>query len=100
MKYDQDLCLNLRYKLNPRVRCAFGNVIVINDHPSLVEDTYLILYKWQFFPGGKVLIKNTVQGGNNWKITAESIIILETLGDQSIRNISILNFTDMYICWR
>ena len=22
----QDLCLNLRYELNPRVRCAFGNV--------------------------------------------------------------------------
>ena len=35
MKFDQDLCLNLRYdlkkllwqaELNPRVRCAFGNV--------------------------------------------------------------------------
>ena len=26
MKFDQDLCLNLWYELNPRVRCAFGNV--------------------------------------------------------------------------
>ena len=27
MKFDQDLCLNLWYELNPRVRCAFGNVL-------------------------------------------------------------------------
>ena len=26
MKIDQDLCRNLWYELNPRVRCAFGNV--------------------------------------------------------------------------
>ena len=26
MKFYQDLCENLQYKLNPRVRCAFGNV--------------------------------------------------------------------------
>ena len=26
MKFDQDLCLNLWYELNPLVRCAFGNV--------------------------------------------------------------------------
>ena len=30
MKFDQDLCLNLfklwKAELNPRVRCAFGNV--------------------------------------------------------------------------
>ena len=26
MKLDQDLCLNLLYELDPRVRCAFGNV--------------------------------------------------------------------------
>ena len=26
MKFDQDLCLNLWYELDPRVRCAFGNV--------------------------------------------------------------------------
>ena len=26
MKFDQNLCLNLWYELNPRVRCAFGNV--------------------------------------------------------------------------
>ena len=25
MKFDQDLCKNLRYELNPLVRCAFGN---------------------------------------------------------------------------
>ena len=38
MKCDQDLCLNLRYdlkkllwqdELNPRVRCAFGNVFLV-----------------------------------------------------------------------
>ena len=36
MKYDQDLCLNFDLKkllwqdeLNPRVRCAFGNVFVL-----------------------------------------------------------------------
>ena len=27
MKCDQDLCLNLWYELNPRVRCAFGYVL-------------------------------------------------------------------------
>ena len=26
MKFDQDLCKNLWYELNPRIRCAFGNV--------------------------------------------------------------------------
>ena len=26
MKFDQDLYKNLQYELNPRVRCAFGNV--------------------------------------------------------------------------
>ena len=26
LKFDQDLCKNLWYELNPRVRCAFGNV--------------------------------------------------------------------------
>ena len=26
LKFDQDLCLNLWYELNSRVRCAFGNV--------------------------------------------------------------------------
>ena len=29
MKFDQDFCLNLFYELNPRVRCAFGNVFSI-----------------------------------------------------------------------
>ena len=29
MKFDQDLCLNLWYELNPRVRCAFGNVCIL-----------------------------------------------------------------------
>ena len=29
MKFDQDLCLNFWYELNPRVRCAFGNVSLI-----------------------------------------------------------------------
>ena len=26
MEFDQDMCNNLWYELNPRVRCAFGNV--------------------------------------------------------------------------
>jgi len=30
MKFDQDLCLNLWYELNPRVRCAFGNIFNID----------------------------------------------------------------------
>ena len=29
----QDLCLNLRYELNPRVRCAFGNVLTYVGPP-------------------------------------------------------------------
>ena len=29
MKFDQDLCLNLWYELNPQVRYAFGNVFCI-----------------------------------------------------------------------
>ena len=32
MKFDQDLCLNLWYELNPRVRCAFGNVWKFMPH--------------------------------------------------------------------
>ena len=41
MKCDQDLCLNFWYdfkkllwqdELNPRVRCAFGNVWYLDDH--------------------------------------------------------------------
>ena len=28
--FDQDLCNNLRYGLNPRVHCAFGNVFLWN----------------------------------------------------------------------
>ena len=28
MKIDPDLCKNLKYELNPRVRCAFGNVCI------------------------------------------------------------------------
>ena len=35
MKFDQDLCLNLWYELNPRVRCAFGDVF-IKEHPWLI----------------------------------------------------------------
>ena len=29
--FDQYLCNNLRYELNPRVRCAFGNVWISNN---------------------------------------------------------------------
>ena len=32
LEFDQALCKNLRYELNPRVRCAFGNVL---DRSSL-----------------------------------------------------------------
>ena len=31
MKFDQDLCRKLWYELNPRVRCAFGNVSWLKD---------------------------------------------------------------------
>ena len=33
MKFDQDLCLNLWYELNPRVPCAFGNAFQIRHSP-------------------------------------------------------------------
>ena len=50
MKYDQDLCLNFDLKrllwqdeLNPRVRCAFGNVCYImrtsNTPLPRIDDT-------------------------------------------------------------
>ena len=29
MKFDHNLCLNLWYELNPLVRCAFGNVLLL-----------------------------------------------------------------------
>ena len=35
MKFDQDLCLNSWYELNPRVRCAFGNVCILSSPPSM-----------------------------------------------------------------
>ena len=34
MTFDQDLCLNLWYELNPRVRCAFGNVFIPFPFPK------------------------------------------------------------------
>ena len=46
MKCDQDLCLNFWYdlkkllwqdELNPRVRCAFGNVLNPDDTPSWAQ---------------------------------------------------------------
>ena len=30
LKFDQDLYKNLWYELNPRVRCAFGNVFIFS----------------------------------------------------------------------
>ena len=41
MKFDQDLCKNLWYELNPRVCCAFGNVLQLT---SLI----FIVYFWSF----------------------------------------------------
>ena len=32
--FDQDLCNNLWYELNPRVRCAFGNVFISSFTPT------------------------------------------------------------------
>ena len=40
---DQDLCLNLRYELNPRVRCAFGNVFFYKS-AILIIILLLLLY--------------------------------------------------------
>ena len=34
MKFDQDLCKNLCYELNPWVCCAFGNVYFKHDFKS------------------------------------------------------------------
>ena len=39
---DQDLCLNLRYELNPRVRCAFGNVFS-------TKAPFLLLYYYYYY---------------------------------------------------
>ena len=53
MKFDQDLCLNLWYKLNPRVRCAFGNVFI---HSRWGNNEYgWILY--QLAVGGRSILK-------------------------------------------
>ena len=43
MKFDQDLCKNLWYELNPRVRCAFGNVLMYNLPTSIIDNE--VLYK-------------------------------------------------------
>ena len=36
MKLDQDLCLNLWYELDPRVRCAFGRVILYKSYKFFI----------------------------------------------------------------
>ena len=40
LKFDQDLCQKLWYELNPRVRCAFGNVLYIADYYNQVGVNY------------------------------------------------------------
>ena len=65
MKCDQDLCLNFWYdfkkllwqdELNPRVRCAFGNVILIQPsswlgHCIIHHQHSITLLMWKFFLG-------------------------------------------------
>ena len=55
MKFDQDLCLNLWYKLNPRVRCAFGNVYFV---PWSSSDLNAISQGLK--PGGFLVVKENV----------------------------------------
>ena len=43
LKFDQDLCKNLWYELNPQVSCAFGNVLVSMSPPQ----------GWMFVPVSK-----------------------------------------------
>ena len=40
MKFDQDLFSNLWYELNPRVRCAFGNVYTLHNNTNGSELEY------------------------------------------------------------
>ena len=71
MKCDQDLCFNLRYdlknllwqdELNPRVRCAFGNVFILEGGMVACKEFPQIAAKlcchskrsfllWEIFPG-------------------------------------------------
>ena len=48
MKFDEDLCLNLWYELNPRVRCAFGNVFKIKLKRTVFDCPHMdpILRHW------------------------------------------------------
>ena len=45
MKVDKDLCKNLWYELNPRVRCAFGNVFDYYLHKQILCLQFF-LYKY------------------------------------------------------
>ena len=58
MKCDQDLCLNFWYdfkmllwqdELNPRVRCAFGNVFIFHLSPFLSFSLFLFYLSSYFF---------------------------------------------------
>ena len=40
MNFDQDLCQKLWYELNPRVRCAFGNVFNFNRDKHIICDIF------------------------------------------------------------
>ena len=45
MKFDQDLCLILLYELNPRVRCAFGNVFYYKVYTEYtIQARHILMY--------------------------------------------------------
>ena len=43
MRFDQDLCKNLWYELNPRVRCALGNVLFRAVGTVVSDKLFLII---------------------------------------------------------
>ena len=50
MKFDQDLCLNLWCELNPRVCCAFGNVLQKQSDSHWVSRLLKSLKSWTSAP--------------------------------------------------
>ena len=41
---DQDLCKNLWYELNPRVRCAFGNVLKLQMKTHIGDGPWYFIF--------------------------------------------------------